>query len=127
MKVYSVSNVARTVISACGQELAFKLVQEYGGQRIDIPKRVAGKLVETLGEELTRVLVEAYAGCNIDVPSRGHVERMHKTMCLWRDVIETDLSSNELAAKHGVTSMWVRKLRSRLRGETPPAAKSKKV
>ena len=127
MKVYSISNVTTTVIATCGQDAAFKLVEQYGGQRIDIPKSVTGRLIDTLGEELTRVLVENYAGCSVDIPSRGHVERIHKTMCLHRDVLETDLSSNELAAKHGVTSMWVRKLRVRLRGENPPPAKPKEV
>lgn len=115
MKVHSSSNVAAVVIEACGDAGCERLVSAFGGMRISIPKKVAGKFLNPLGPEVLAALVDAYGGTTIDVPSRGHAERIQKSLRLKDDAIHSDLSASELAAKHGVTAMWVHRLRSQLR------------
>ena len=66
MKLYSISNVAKVLIEACGEKTALAVVEQFGGQRIDVPKAVGGKLLEALGADVTAVLVGHYAGCRID-------------------------------------------------------------
>lgn len=127
MKLYSVSNVAAILIETCGEQAALAVVDQFGGQRLDVPKKLGGKLVQALGAEVASVLVDHYAGCRIDVPSKGHVERIHRTIQLRNDVLHSGLSSNELAARHGVTSSWVRKLRVQLGVDPAPVTQSPKV
>ncbi|GHH04079.1 hypothetical protein [Pseudodonghicola xiamenensis] len=116
MRVRSTANVIAILNEACGKEASSALVEAFGGRRIDIPLTVSGRLVEALGQDITAVLVDHFGGCKLDVPSWGHAERIQKSLRLKHDVMTSDLSANELAARHGVTSMWVRKLRSELCG-----------
>lgn len=116
MRVRSTANVIAILNEACGKEASSALVEALGGRRIDIPLTVSGRLVEALGQDITAVLVDHFGGCKLDVPSWGHAERIQKSLRLKHDVMTSDLSANELAARHGVTSMWVRKLRSELCG-----------
>lgn len=116
MKVRSTSNIAALVIDTCGDAGCERLVSTFGGMRITIPKNVAGKFLQPLGTDVLSALVHVYGGETIDVPSRGHAERIRKSMRLKHDALHSDLSANELAAKHGVTAAWVHKLRTRLRG-----------
>lgn len=116
MRVRSTANVIAILNEACGDEASSALVEAFGGRRIDIPLTVSGRLVEALGQDITAVLVDHFGGCKLDIPSWGHAERIQKSLRLKHDVMTSDLSANELAARHGVTSMWVRKLRSELCG-----------
>lgn len=127
MKLYSVSNVAALLITSLGEQAALAAVQSLGGQRIEVPKRVGGKLVDFLGEDVVAVLVEHYSGCRVDMPSRGYIERIHCTIQLRNDVLNSELSANELADKHGVTRAWVHKLRVQLRDTSSPTPKPLKV
>lgn len=121
MRVRSTSNIAAVVIEACGDDGCERLVAAFGGMRIAIPKTVADKFLQRLGADVLTALVNAYGGETIDVPSRGHAERIRKSMRLKHDAIHSDLSASELAAKHSVTAAWVHKLRTQLR---EPAAKT---
>lgn len=114
MRVFSTANVIALLNGACGETASAALVKAFGGRRIDVPKTVTGYLVEALGPEITAALVEHFGGCKLDVPSWGHTERVQKTLRLRKDVLNSDLTANEIAAKHGVTSMYVRKLRVQL-------------
>lgn len=121
MRVHSTASVVAILNEACGDAAAGKLVELYGGQEIAVPKTVSGRLVEALGPEITAVLVDHFGGCRLDVPSRGHAERIRKSLRLRHDILTSDLSANEIAARHGVTMSWVRKLRATIR--TPDTSK----
>lgn len=111
MRVHSHSEILGFVREACGDDGCERLLTAFGGMRIHIPKKVGGRLLEPLGADLLAALVTYYGDTEIDVPSRGHSERIRKSMRLKHDVVHSDLSANELAAKHGVTSVWVCRLR----------------
>ncbi|MFV0409573.1 MAG: hypothetical protein ACK5LJ_07710 [Paracoccus sp. (in: a-proteobacteria)] len=114
MRVYSASNVTTILNKEYGPAAASALVDAYGGRRIWVPKNVTGKLLDRLGAEITAVLVRYYAGCGVDVPSRQGEERIQKSLRLKHDILTSDLSANELAARHGVSSVWVRRLRAQI-------------
>lgn len=116
MRVRSTANIIAILNAAYGEAASAALVTAFGGRRIDVPTTVTGRLVEVLGPEITAVLVDHFGGGKLDVPSRGHTERIQKSLRLKTDVLTSGLSANELAARHGVTSMWVRKLRAQLGG-----------
>ncbi len=125
MPVHSSANVIAILNKACGEAGSTALVEAFGGRRIDVPLTVAGYLVEALGPDVAAVLVDHYGGCKLDVPSWGHAERVQKSLALNEDIVTSGLSANEIAAKHGVTSMWVRKLRRTLCGPAPSKQKVK--
>ena len=114
MRVRSTASVIAILNEACGEAASSDLVKAFGGRRIDVPKTVTGFLLEKLGQAITVVLVEHFGGGKLDVPSWGHTERIQKSLRLKNDILKSDLSANEIADKHGVTSMWVRKLRAEL-------------
>ncbi len=124
MQALSCSEILSLVRDECGDEGCEKLLSSFGGMRIHIPKNVGGRLLEPLGAELLSVLVRYYGDTQIDVPSRGHGERIMRSVCLKHDVVHSGLSANEIAAKHGVTSVWVCRLRSDLL-ENPKASPRK--
>lgn len=114
MRVRSTANVIAILNEHCGEAASNALVKAFGGRRIDVPTTVTGFLLEALGQAITVVLVEHFGGGKLDVPSWGHTERIQKSLRLKHDILTTDLSANDIAARHGVTSMWVRKLHMEL-------------
>ena len=116
MRVRSTANVVAILNETCGEAASSALVEAFGGQRIDIPKRVAGRLVDALGPQITAVLVDHFGGCQLDVPSHGHTERIQKSLRLKHDILTSGHSANEIATRHGVTSAWVRRLRAEIGG-----------
>lgn len=120
MRVRSTANIIAILNEACGEAASSALVEAFGGRRIDIPVTVSGRLADALGPETTAVLVHHFGGCKLDIPSWGHAERIQKSLRLRHDILTSGLSANEIAARHGVTSMWVRKLRSQLCGAPSP-------
>ncbi|MDZ4096423.1 MAG: hypothetical protein U1D35_16110 [Paracoccaceae bacterium] len=128
MRVRSTANVIAILTDACGDAGGNALVAAYGGRRIDIPKIVHGRLVETLGAMIVVVLVKHFGGTALDVPSWGHAERIRKSIRLKHDILHSGLTANEIAARHGVTSMWVRKLRARIGGaDAAPSTTEKRA
>lgn len=114
MHVNTCANVVALLNHALGEEASHRLIAAFGGQRIKIPTTLRGHVVETLGTEIVRVLAEAYGGDSIDIPSRGHAERIARSVKLRHDVLHSDLSCNEIAWKHGVTRIYVSRLRRNL-------------
>lgn len=114
MRVRSTANVIAILNEHCGEAASTILVKAFGGRRIDVPTTVTGFLLEALGQAITVVLVDHYGGGKLDVPSWGHTERIQKSLRLKHAILTTDLSANEIAARHCVTSMWVRRLRVEL-------------
>lgn len=120
MQVYSHSEILSFVRDACGDEGCERLLDAFGGMRIHVPKTVGGRLLEPLGAEVLRVLVRYYGDTEIDMPSRGHSERIRRAARLKHDVLHSNLTANELAARHGVTSVWVHQLRRSLLNKPKP-------
>lgn len=119
MRVYSSANIIAILNEACGEAASRRLVDIYGGQRIDIPKTIVGRLLETLGRDIAAVLVDQFGGRRIDVPSKEHSARIQKSLALRHDILTSGLSANAIAIRHGVTSAWVRKLRADLCNPAP--------
>ena len=119
MKPLSIAVVIPILNAALGEVASMRLAEAHGGKRIDIPMAVGGVILAELGEAITAVLVDHYAGCKLDVPSWGHIQRMNKTLRLRQDILQSGLSANDLAFKHGVSSMYVRQLRRRMTNPLP--------
>lgn len=127
MQVWSHSEILSFVRDACGDAGCERLLSAFGGMRIHIPKTVGGRLLEPLGAEVLGVLVRYYGDTEIDVPSRGHSERIRRSARLKHDVAHSNLTANELAARHGVTSVWVRRPRRDLLDKPEPEPKKAKA
>lgn len=125
MNAFSFSNVATAVQSALGASAVKTLTESCGGKRLDIPRRVTDHLIALVGQDIAAVLVAQFCGLTVDVPSWGNVDRMMRARQLKEAVVFSNLSANEIAHRHGVTSMWVRKLRTQLKG-APAKPKTKK-
>lgn len=120
MRVRSTANVVAILNETCGEAASSALVETFGRQRIDIPQRVAGRLVDALGPQVTAVLIDHFGGYQLDMPSRGHTERIQRSLRLKHDILTSGLSANEIAIRHGVTSAWVRRLRAEIGGAPSP-------
>lgn len=119
MRTYSTSNLVAILHTALGPDAAMQMVRACGGKRVDVPRNVTANFAALVGPDVAAVLVDQFGGMVVEVPSWGHTERMIRTLHLNHDVVTSDLTANELAFKHGVSSTWVRKLRRTLR-EAPP-------
>lgn len=70
-------------------------------------------LERELGEAVAAVLVENHAGRRLSVPKKAVTPTgVHAVVAA-----NPDLSSNELAARLGVTARWIRYVRRELRGD----------
>ncbi|MFE3838867.1 hypothetical protein [Pseudogemmobacter sonorensis] len=106
-----------------GLAARLRVIANAGGQRRDIPRpeNAAGSaLAVEVGEEIVRWLGERFAGTKIDIPSARGTEVQRRASLLRAAILEAGLteplrSANDLAREHGVTSMWVRKLRAEMR------------
>jgi hypothetical protein len=108
-----------------GLPVRLSVIANAGGQRRDIPRseNVEGSnLAAEIGVPAVRWLAERFAGTKIDIPSARGSEMQRRASHLRAAIIDAGLteptrSANDLAQEHGVTSMWIRKLRSELRRE----------
>lgn len=106
-----------------GPSARLRLIANAGGQRRDIPRpeNAAGSaLAAEVGAETVRWLARRFAGTQIDIPSARGSEVLHRANLLRAAILDAGLteptrSANDLAREHGVTSMWVRKLRAEMR------------
>lgn len=106
-----------------GLRARLHVIANAGGQRRDIPRpehAEASALACEIGVESVRWLAERFAGTKIDIPSARGNEVQRRASLLRAAVLEAGLtnptrSANDLAREHGVTSMWVRKLRAEMR------------
>ena len=108
-----------------GLAARLRLLANCGGQRRAIPMPAhaeRSRLASEVGAAVAIWLAARFAGSELDIPShRGQVAR-DMASALRAAVIEAGLtepqrSANAIASEHGVTSMWVRKLRAELRAE----------
>lgn len=106
-----------------GLATRLRVIANAGGQRRDIPRPENSEdsvLACEIGAQATLWLAERFAGTKIDFPSARGVESQHRASLLRAAIIDAGLtepnrSANDLAREHGVTSMWVRKLRAEMR------------
>lgn len=108
-----------------GLAARLRLLANVGGQRRAIPgpahasqSRLAGEV----GVEVVHWLAARFGGAEVDIPSHRAQAMRDQASALRAAVIEAGLteprrSANDIATEHGVTSMWVRKLRAELRAE----------
>lgn len=109
-----------------GMTTRLKIIANVGGQRRDIPRpenAEGSALALEIGAEAVRWLGERFAGTKIDIPSARGNEVQRRANHLRASVLEAGLtnparSANDIAREHGVTSMWVRKLRTEMRRDT---------
>lgn len=111
MAVHSSATVVATLHKAGCDDACDKLVDAYGGRTIEVPKKVSGRLLDVIGKLALSILVRDFGGTRLHVPSRGHGERVSRALALQDDILTSDLSNTEIAARHGVTTRWVSTLR----------------
>lgn len=106
-----------------GLPARLRVVANAGGQRRDIPRPENAErsaLAAEIGAAAVHWLAERFAGTKVDIPSARGSEVQRRASLLRAAILEAGLtnpsrSANDLASEHGVTSMWVRKLRAELR------------
>lgn len=108
-----------------GLPARLRLIANAGGQRRDIPlvaNATESILAVEAGVDVVMWLANRFGGHQVDVPSARGFEAQRRASLLRAAIIDAGLtdplrSANDLAREHGVTSMWVRKLRADLRRE----------
>lgn len=114
-----------------GQRARLRVLANIGGQRRDIPRpenAAESVLAREIGADATTWLARRFAGTKLDVPSVRGTEIQKRASLLRAAILEAGLtepsrSANDLAREHGVTAMWVSKLRAEMRREAghPPS------
>lgn len=108
-----------------GLAARLKVIANAGGQRRDVPRLENARtsnLASEIGIEAVEWLAQRFGGDKIDIPSARGREVERRASLLRAAILDAGLtnptrSANDLAREHGVTSMWVRKLRAELRRE----------
>lgn len=108
-----------------GMPTRLRVIANAGGQRRDIPhpRNAEGSvLAAEFGIDAVRWLGERFAGTKLDFPSARGLEIQDRASLLRAAILDAGLteptrSANDLAREHGVTSMWVRKLRAEMRAD----------
>jgi hypothetical protein len=109
-----------------GQGARLRLIAAAGGQRREVPRPASAagsQLAHEVGPDVAAWLARRFGGTALDIPSPRARDLEEKANHLRAAILEAGLdsparSANDIAAEFGVTSMWVRKLRARLRAET---------
>lgn len=102
-----------------------RLLANAGGQRRDIPPpdfAAHSKLAQEVGRDVTIWLAERFGRTALDIPSVHAQKARDAASQLRAAILEAGLtdatrSANSIAHEHGVTSMWVRKLRAEMRAD----------
>lgn len=108
-----------------GISVRLRVIANAGGQRRDIPRpenAASSTLAAEIGVPAVEWLAHRFAGTKIDFPSARGASQQRQANLLRAAILEAGLteparSANDLAKEFGVTSMWVRKLRTELRAE----------
>lgn len=109
-----------------GLRIALRVLANCGGQRrsVPLPRNAArSALAREIGQDAAHWLAARYGGEDVDVPSRAGRETDERAAHLVADILEAGLteprkSANDLAARHGVTTRHVHRLRAELRATT---------
>ena len=104
-------SLLREVAETLGDQAALKLVAQLGGQRIVISKRAGETRLrdELLGVELAEYLERNFGGEYLRIPNFGaRLADERRTIVLQNP----NVSANDLAARLGITSRHVERIRA---------------
>lgn len=108
-----------------GQAARLRLIVNAGGQRRSIPhpaNAAESALAQELGVAVAIWLAERFAGTQLDFPTRRGMTAERRAALLRAAILDAGLtnptrSANDLAAEHGVSLVWVTRLRNQMRAE----------
>jgi hypothetical protein len=108
-----------------GLPARLRLIASVGGQRREIPRAQNAEcsvLAKVLDPATVEWLAQRFGGTKVDFPTARGREVERRAALLRAAILDAGLteprrSANDLATEHGVSSMWVRKLRSQMRAE----------
>jgi hypothetical protein len=113
---------ARALAEALGYDMGLRLMTEFGGMRIDIPKRPLPKWVvwRALGEKAAKALCHHFGTRRIEIPVASRIARLARNHA----IATHEGSHNEAARQFGVSRRWVKMVRrgAREQGELFGAA-----
>lgn len=108
-----------------GLPARLRVLANTSGQSRDIPHpEHAGDsaLAAEIGAEAVSWLADRFAGMRIDFPSARGGEVQRRASLLRAAILDAGLTNstraaNDIAREHGVTAMWVKKLRAQMRAD----------
>ena len=108
-----------------GHAARLRLIVNAGGQRRSIPhpaNAAESALARELGVAVAVWLAERFAGTQPDFPTRRGRDGERRAALLRAAILEAGLthptrSANDIAVEHGVSSVWVLRLRNQMRAE----------
>lgn len=109
-RIAQLPGVARALAEELGYDMGIKLMVEFGGMQVPIPKRPlqnSSKLWQVLGEQAAKTLSRLYGPGQIDVPIGESLKAAERN----RAIAKHEGSHNETARAFGVTRRWVKMVR----------------
>lgn len=109
-RIALLSGPARALAEELGYEIGQKLLIEFGGMQVPIPKRPrprTSRIWQVLGEDAAKVLSRLYGPGQIEVPIGSALKSAERC----RAIVNHPGSHNEAARAFGVTRRWVRMVR----------------
>lgn len=109
-RIAELPDVARQLAEELGYEMGLKLMIEFGGMQLAIPKRPLpkrSKIWQVLGEDPAKVLSRLYGPGQIEVPIGASLKSASRN----RAIVNHPGSHNQAARAFGVTRRWVREVR----------------
>lgn len=104
---------ARKLAELLGYEVGLKLMAEFGGMRLDIPKRPLTKwsVREKLGHEAARVLCRLYGASRIEIPVLSRLQERQAAAARNQAIADHPGSHNDAAQVFGFTRRWIKMVR----------------
>jgi len=109
-RIALLSGPARALAEELGYEMGQKLLIEFGGMQVPIPKRPmprTSRIWQVLGEDAAKTLSRLYGPGQIEVPIGSALKSAERC----RAIANHPGSHNEAARAFGVTRRWVRMVR----------------
>ncbi|MCL4065907.1 hypothetical protein M3484_04940 [Pseudomonas sp. GX19020] len=108
-----------------GMPARLRVVANTSGQSREIPHPAYARksaLAAEIGAEAVVWLADRFAGLRIDFPSARGGEVQRRASLLRAAILDAGLTNptrtaNDVAREHGVTAMWVKKLRAQMRAD----------
>ena len=109
-RIQQLAGAAKALAQRLGYDVGVKLMAEFGGLQISVPKRPLAKsrLYQTLGRDAAKVLSELYGPSTIDVPVASRLARLARN----RAIAEAEGSHGDVARRFGCTRRWVKMVRA---------------
>lgn len=117
-RIAQLPDVARELARELGYDMGLKLMIEFGGMQLSIPKRPLpkrSKIWQVLGEDAAKALSRLYGPGQIEVPIGNSLRAAERC----RAIANHPGSHNEAAKAFGVTRRWVRMVRRADKGPGP--------